>query len=188
MSTLREFNRQASNLCAIVGCLVGIVLGAQGGFFGVILGIIVGSTLGRIVGGTLAYVACLAVLGDILGRLAGSEEAAITGAFIGGLIGFLWGLAHLNEEDNPEPATPVSNNEPIWLAPVAAATEESVTNRRSFRRTRADEVQKHCPYCMSQFILNDVVTVCASCHSILHADCWEENRGCATFGCEQRLR
>ena len=44
-------------------------------------------------------------------------------------------------------------------------------------------VGKVCPYCKGEFTENDDVVVCSECEMPHHKDCWIENQGCTTFGC-----
>lgn len=41
-----------------------------------------------------------------------------------------------------------------------------------------------CPYCRES-ITEVNRTVCPACQTPHHEDCWQENRGCTVFGCEQ---
>ena len=42
-----------------------------------------------------------------------------------------------------------------------------------------------CPVCRWGVEPGDVTRRCASCEVVYHAECWEQNRGCATFGCPE---
>ncbi len=44
-------------------------------------------------------------------------------------------------------------------------------------------VGKICPYCKSEIKDGESVIVCPSCSSPHHGSCWDENKGCTTFGC-----
>jgi len=46
-----------------------------------------------------------------------------------------------------------------------------------------DFVGKICPYCKQELGAYDNVVVCTSCKMPHHKECWEESRGCTTFGC-----
>lgn len=43
---------------------------------------------------------------------------------------------------------------------------------------------KTCPYCMMTLRPNDHIKVCPKCGIPHHMDCWEENGGCTTYGCD----
>ncbi len=43
-----------------------------------------------------------------------------------------------------------------------------------------------CPFCQSEIKEGDGVVVCPSCGIAHHESCWEENKGCATFGCSEQ--
>jgi hypothetical protein len=42
---------------------------------------------------------------------------------------------------------------------------------------------KICPYCQSPLKKNADAVICSSCGTPHHKECWEENRGCTTYGC-----
>lgn len=42
---------------------------------------------------------------------------------------------------------------------------------------------KKCAYCMTELKSVDDVLLCGACGTPHHQDCWNENHGCATFGC-----
>lgn len=43
---------------------------------------------------------------------------------------------------------------------------------------------KVCPVCQGEIRLGEDVRVCEHCKLPYHVTCWEENGGCATYGCE----
>ena len=45
---------------------------------------------------------------------------------------------------------------------------------------------RRCPYCRTTFERDDPILTCASCNAVHHGECWEENGGCAVWGCESR--
>ena len=44
-------------------------------------------------------------------------------------------------------------------------------------------IGKRCPYCNSVFKEDDHIVVCSVCDMPHHFECWQDNQGCATFGC-----
>src|SRR5436853_6536385 len=46
-------------------------------------------------------------------------------------------------------------------------------------------VVEMCAICKSGIEADDALVTCRACKAPYHADCWEENRGCAIYGCEQ---
>lgn len=42
----------------------------------------------------------------------------------------------------------------------------------------------NCPYCQTNIKENADKVVCSSCHTPHHKECWEENKGCTAYGCE----
>jgi hypothetical protein len=41
----------------------------------------------------------------------------------------------------------------------------------------------NCPYCQNTIRLGDRITRCSDCRSILHEECWNDNKGCTSYGC-----
>jgi hypothetical protein len=41
-----------------------------------------------------------------------------------------------------------------------------------------------CPYCQTNIKNSADVITCPSCKNVHHKECWEENKGCTTFGCK----
>ena len=41
----------------------------------------------------------------------------------------------------------------------------------------------NCPFCLAPIESADDVTACPSCRAPHHRECWEENQGCAVYGC-----
>jgi len=42
-----------------------------------------------------------------------------------------------------------------------------------------------CSICLSPISSDEARTTCSECHADYHADCWQENVGCATYGCSK---
>jgi hypothetical protein len=42
-----------------------------------------------------------------------------------------------------------------------------------------------CAICLTSIAAADTKTACPECHAEYHADCWQENGGCAVYGCPQ---
>ena len=72
----------------------------------------------------------------------------------------------------PAPATLAV---PVAAAASATATGESVTATSSAL----------CAICQSPMGEADAKAACPDCAAVYHADCWQENRGCAVYGCPQ---
>lgn len=63
-----------------------------------------------------------------------------------------------------------------------AAPSASVNNSTA----KEDFVGKTCPYCQFTIKPMDELVVCPVCNIPHHQECWRENQGCTTFGCEQK--
>lgn len=44
-------------------------------------------------------------------------------------------------------------------------------------------IGKICPYCKTPFNQEDTIVICNTCSMPHHLTCWQENEGCATYGC-----
>ena len=44
-----------------------------------------------------------------------------------------------------------------------------------------------CPYCQTAVQAGSDYVTCPACKTPYHADCWQENRGCAVRGCTVRI-
>ncbi len=42
-----------------------------------------------------------------------------------------------------------------------------------------------CPICQTGIAAAETATFCPDCKTIYHADCWNDNQGCAVYGCSQ---
>lgn len=49
-------------------------------------------------------------------------------------------------------------------------------------------IGKVCPYCKSTFTEHDDIVVCSDCEMPHHKDCWVDNKGCTTFGCQGTIQ
>lgn len=47
-------------------------------------------------------------------------------------------------------------------------------------------IGKICPFCKTEITEADAVKVCTACGIPHHEGCWEENKGCTTFGCSEQ--
>lgn len=73
--------------------------------------------------------------------------------------------------------------------------EETPVEKNSVEETPAEEknkvviatgdvVGKICSFCKTTINEGDEIIVCPACEQPHHSECWEENKGCSTFGCE----
>lgn len=78
-------------------------------------------------------------------------------------------------EDNMQPNGQISENSEtasdILVSPVAADEKT---------------IGKVCPFCKTEIKDGDEVIVCPACGIPHHKGCWEENKGCTTFGCKEQ--
>lgn len=47
-----------------------------------------------------------------------------------------------------------------------------------------DHIGKICPFCKTKLTADDEIVICSQCEMPHHKDCWVENQGCTTFGCQ----
>ena len=50
-------------------------------------------------------------------------------------------------------------------------------------RNSTQGTQLVCPICQTELLADNQVHECSSCHTAYHSECWEENQGCAIYGC-----
>lgn len=43
--------------------------------------------------------------------------------------------------------------------------------------------EQTCPICCGEFVADDSIVICPDCKTVYHSECWDENRGCSTYGC-----
>ena len=70
------------------------------------------------------------------------------------------------------------------MPPLAPAVEVSQVSEAEALPNAAQRVAV-CAICQSPFGDEEVRTACPDCHAEYHADCWQENGGCAVYGCPQ---
>lgn len=51
-----------------------------------------------------------------------------------------------------------------------------------------NKIKVECPYCLEPIYSTDAATVCPTCGTLHHRDCWQENRGCCVRTCGQVSR
>ncbi len=71
--------------------------------------------------------------------------------------------------------------------PVAAEQESAKEHERLGQATERQEValQALCSICQSPIDDGEDILACPECHLPFHAECWQENMGCAAYGCPQ---
>lgn len=50
--------------------------------------------------------------------------------------------------------------------------------------TAPSYIGKTCPYCQFPLKEQEQLVQCSTCRMPHHQECWQENRGCTTFGCQ----
>jgi len=48
----------------------------------------------------------------------------------------------------------------------------------------SENTNKVCPYCRTNILPSEHETICPKCKIPHHTDCWNENGGCTTYGCD----
>ena len=91
------------------------------------------------------------------------------------------GEARIEIELAPEASAPAVSQSSAASSPVARkATAEP---RAVPAAVGATPVGKNCPFCQTAIKPGAPLVICASCGMPHHADCWQQNGGCTTFGC-----
>ena len=61
----------------------------------------------------------------------------------------------------------------------------NVTSNAQEKKSSASAKNTNCPVCCTEIQEGDETIVCPECKMAYHKDCWEDNKGCATYGCPQ---
>lgn len=61
-------------------------------------------------------------------------------------------------------------------------TENSTPSSPTTQQTM---VLRECAICQSAIFPDDATTTCGKCNLTYHSECWTENFGCASYGCDQ---
>lgn len=72
---------------------------------------------------------------------------------------------------------------------IANETQDTVIpSEKQYNVTIADNALKGklCPFCKTDINEGEEVIVCPACNTPHHKNCWEENKGCTTFGCSEQ--
>ncbi|NLJ35209.1 MAG: hypothetical protein GX358_03070 [candidate division WS1 bacterium] len=85
----------------------------------------------------------------------------------------------------PAIAPPGQRSEAPWedLDADFGAQQRPVSGSGRPQAADAQFVGKTCPYCRFPIKPDDQIVVCPACQVPHHADCWQENQGCTTYGC-----
>lgn len=67
-------------------------------------------------------------------------------------------------------------------------SHEQEPNNQIFSSTNGASEGTHvvpsCPVCCCEILAEDESVACPDCATMYHKDCWEENKGCAIYGCQ----
>jgi len=61
----------------------------------------------------------------------------------------------------------------------------SKTSQPAPGSAKAATVLRECGICQSSIYTAEKIQTCPKCGLIFHAECWQENMGCAAYGCDQ---
>jgi hypothetical protein len=50
-----------------------------------------------------------------------------------------------------------------------------------------NESSSSCPFCRCEVGFDEDIVACPECRVLYHEGCWEENSGCARYGCEGKM-
>lgn len=93
-----------------------------------------------------------------------------------------------------EPASgirrPLTPNDSIVDMPAISAEDLGDAARpmalaADFPQPRPNPAARDCAICQSPILFGDATHQCASCSQTYHAECWNENHGCAAYGCPE---
>src|SRR5438874_1759769 len=72
-----------------------------------------------------------------------------------------------------------AENKPVAATGAATGAAQTMTGNTSAM------VLRECGICQSSIYTAEATHTCAKCGLVFHAECWQENLGCASYGCEQ---
>ncbi len=71
---------------------------------------------------------------------------------------------------------------PIYFCPYCG---EKIIFEHSLNSENDNNLEKNvCPVCSTEIEPTDEKVICPDCKIVYHKDCWDENNGCATYGCK----
>ena len=76
----------------------------------------------------------------------------------------------------------VSLETPIHFCPYCG--EKIIFEQSSSSENEINFSKSICPICSTEIETIDEKVICPDCKMVYHKDCWEENNGCATYGCQ----
>lgn len=74
----------------------------------------------------------------------------------------------------------------VWAVEARVRVEELEAAQVTLRPLRPVDVELHCPFCKSAILADSPVAECGGCGTAHHAGCYEEQGGCAVYGCESK--
>ena len=54
----------------------------------------------------------------------------------------------------------------------------------SHKESAVQQPSNICPVCSTEIQATDETIICPDCKIVYHKDCWNDNNGCATYGCK----
>lgn len=74
-------------------------------------------------------------------------------------------------------------------APSSSGTSEGEDSAADEAAEKTQDVAEHiCPVCCTKIENDDEVHICPHCGIYHHKECWDENQGCASYGCPSSPR
>lgn len=74
----------------------------------------------------------------------------------------------------------------VWAVEARVRVEELEAAPLSLKPLRPIDVELNCPYCKSSILEGTPVAECSGCATAHHAGCYDEQGGCAVYGCESK--
>ena len=86
----------------------------------------------------------------------------------------------------------IEQDQTLTPQPVAVASTTPHTQTTKRQETGVDMrnhyIGKTCPYCKTPIAEDDTVVFCSVCDMPHHLECWKDNEGCTTFGCDGTIQ
>ncbi len=74
----------------------------------------------------------------------------------------------------------------VWSVEARVRVEELEAAQLTLRPLRPVDVELHCPYCKASILEGTPVAECGGCATAHHAGCYDEQGGCAVYGCDAK--
>lgn len=75
-----------------------------------------------------------------------------------------------------------------WEANQGCASDSCQKKKEADNGNTVKYIGKTCPFCKTKLTEEDEIVICSDCEMPHHKECWIENKGCTTFGCQGTIQ